>query len=279
MYTSLCVALFVVAILLQRVILQRGKPDSGAFAGGFQLLVAAVLLPIALLHDIDFSGYSAVWLPVSISVACFGMGSVVYAKALKQTEAGVFTVIFASQAVWVALFGVVVLGELMRVNHIAGSALVFASIALLVKRFDNIRASRGLVLSLLTGFIYGIAVTASSYVGRHVDVLTWTFVSFALSGLASFAVSPRGVQRLHTVFRPATLPLLLVTALLYGLGSFTMTLAYRDGPFSLVAPLRQTATIFTTLLAFAFLRDERHDATRKVAAALLCCLGAICLTR
>ena len=70
---------------------------------------------------------------------------------------------------------------------------------------------------------------------------------------------------------------MLVLAVVYALGNVAISYAYIEGPFSLVAPVRQAGIIITALLAFAFMQDERTNITRKLIAASICTFGVILL--
>ncbi len=277
LYTALCVTTLSVAVLLQRVILHRYKVDGPAFAVVFQFLVALAMLPAVLTHGFDFSGFYNMLMPIIVSGLAFGVGSVTYAQALRKVDASAFSVLFASHAVWVMLFGVVFLSERLDWLHLLGTGVIFLSIGLLVKDVRYLKPGSGFVYALFTGLLYGVAIASASYVGRHTDVLTWSLVSFVLGGLSSLLVSPKALRKARTVFTKRTLVVLLTCVVLYGLGNIAMMFAYKYGPFTLVAPLRQTGIILTTLLAVLFLRDERTDIVRKILAAITCTAGVVLL--
>ena len=192
LYTALCVTTLSVAVLLQRVILHRYKVDGPAFAVVFQFLVALAMLPAVLTHGFDFSGFDSMLMPIIVSGLAFGVGSVTYAQALRKVDASAFSVLFASHAVWVMLFGVVFLSERLDWLHLLGTGVIFLSIGLLVKDVRHLKPGSGFVYALFTGLLYGVAIASASYVGRHTDVLTWSLVSFVLGGAQFTACQPQG---------------------------------------------------------------------------------------
>ena len=279
LYIAICVVFLSAAMLLQRVLLHAHKIDSAAFAIIFQFLVAAFLVPFVLVRGIDFDGFAALWLPITISALAFGIGSVLYSKSLQRVDASAFSVFFATHAAWVMLVGIVLLHEQLMAWHVVGVALIFISILVLVKNIRSLRPDGNVLLSLLTGLVYGVAIAAASYVAKYVDTWTWSLASFVLGACGSLLVSPLAVRKTSSVFARRTALLLFVCVGLYGLGNVAMMYAYKLGPFTLVAPLRQSGILLTTVLAFLFLRDERTDVVRKLIAAVICTLGVILLVR
>lgn len=276
-YAIISVVCISFAMIIQRVLMHRHAFNASAFSSLSQFVVAAVLLPFALVHGMSFAGFGAVLPLIIISSLSFGAGSIVYYKTLRHVEASMFSVLFATSSFWVMAIGVIVLHERLNVLQIIGTVLVFASVVLLIKNLRDFRLDKGVALGLATGLIYGIAVAASAYVGRKVDVPTWTFVSFVLGGLASLAFMPKAPRSYPSMLRRAYLPMIGLFGLLYAISILCLNYAYRYGPFSLVSPLRQTGVIVTTVLALAILRDERNNIPRKIAAALLCTIGVVLL--
>lgn len=276
-YTFISVACISFSMLIQRILMHRHKFSAPAFGSLSQFVVAAILLPVALLHGMSFAGFGSVLPLIVISSAAFGVGSIVYYKTLQVVEASVFSVLFATSSFWVMMIGVIVLHEHLSLLQLIGAILVFGSVALLMKHVRSFHLDRGMLLGLTTGLLYGIAVASSAYVGRKVDVPTWAFVSFLLGGLVSLCCMPSAVRMYPNMLQQQHLPIVLSFGGLYAAGNVALAYAYRLGPFSLVSPLRQTGVIVTTLLALALLHDERNDISRKIMAALLCTAGVVLL--
>ena len=276
-YIAIAVLLLSVSILLQRIILHRYKVDDVAFAGMFQLSVATVMLPWVFANGISFAGYSSRWFAVGLCTVCFGVGSVVYAKTLKHIDASAFSVLFATQAIWIILAGIWLYNERLSWLQLAGGILVFGSIVLLSESRQVFKRRKGVVYGLITGFLFGIAIASSAYVVRNVEPITWIWFSFVLGGIGSLMVQPSKIPLCKNLIRGKVLRLLIIVAVIYALGNAAMNYAYLYGPFSLVAPIRQAGIIVTALLAFAFMRSERTNTARKLTAAAMCTFGVIVL--
>lgn len=274
-YTLACVLALSISIILQRVLIHTFKVDPYAYAAVFQTLVGLLLLVPACISGVSLSGIEHVWPFAIIAVVSFGIGHIVYAKTLQRVEASVFSVLFATHAVWVMVAGVLLLHETITAIQVLGAGLIFLSIMLLAKNIRSILRDKGTLYGLLTGVLFGIAIAAWSYVGRFTDVSSWAAISFIGSVIVVLLLKPTVVHAMKPLFAPRIILRLLLLALFYAAGSFTMLLAYKYGDFAIVSPLRQTGVIVTVLLALSFLPAERINITKKLIASAICMAGVI----
>ncbi len=275
LFTLISVLGLSVSVLLQRTLLHKHKTDPFAYATIFQAIVGILLLIPALVHGFTLAGLENYLLPSVISVICFGIGHIFYAKTLQRVEASSFSILFATQAVWTMALGMLLLHESMTWVQVAGTALIFASVAMLAKNLRKLFADRGVMYGLITGLLFGVAVYFWSYVGRYVDGMSWAAISFIATSLVVLLVRPRTLLQLRPLLRPAVFSKLWLLGIFYGLGSLTMMFAYQLGMFAIVSPLRQTSIIVTVLLALTLLPAERNHIAKKLLAAAICTVGVI----
>lgn len=273
--TLLSVLSLSVSVLLQRVLIHKDKTDPFAYAILFQGIVGIILMACAIVSGFKLPHIETVIIPAAISVILYGVGHIVYAKTLQKVEASSFSVLFATQAVWIMVLGIFLLDESISGLQIVGTLLIFASVGVLAKNIAAIFKEKGVLLGLLTGLIFGVAIYTWSYVGRFTDPISWAAISFIATSLVAFLIRPSAVKKMKPLLRPAVLTRLLCLAVFYGLGSLTMLLAYKYGSFAIVSPLRQTSIIVTVLLALAFLPAERNRVRRKLLAAIICMVGVV----
>jgi drug/metabolite transporter (DMT)-like permease len=264
-----------VSVILQRTLIHRDKTDPFAYAVVFQGIVGILLMAVAVFVGFRLPGIQALIVPAVISVLFFGIGHIVYAKTLQKVEASAFSVLFATQAIWIMVLGIMLLGESLTVLQVVGSLLIFVGVGFLVKNIASVFKDKGTLLGLLTGLMFGIAITAWSYVGRHTDTLSWAAISFIGTALVAFLVRPKSFEKMKPLLKPKVLATLILLAVFYGIGSLAMLFAYKEGSFAVISPLRQTSIIVTVLLALAFLPQERNRIRRKILAALICAVGVV----
>lgn len=274
-YTIISVLALSSSVLLQKVLLSKFKSDPYAYAVVFQGLVGVLLMTFALLVGFKLPGIETVIVPAIISIIAFGLGHIVYAKTLQVVEASAFSVLFATQAIWIMLLGILLFSESLTILQVIGAVIIFCSVGLLVKNFKVLKLDKGTALGLLTGLLFGIAITAWSYTGRHTDVISWAAISFIGTSLVAFVVRPQSAKYMKMLFGPKIILSLCLLTVFYAIGSLAMLYAYKEGTFSVVTPLRQSSIIITTLLALLFISSERNRVKRKIGAAVLCFIGVV----
>lgn len=273
--TAISVLSLSVSVLLQRILIHKDKTDPFAYAVVFQGIVGVILMSFALLYGFKLPNITNYLLPAILSIVAFGLGHIVYAKTLQMVEASAFSVLFATQAIWIMLLGIALFNETLTVMQIAGALLIFSSVGLLVKNIRSLSIDKGTSLGLLTGILFGVAITSWSYVGRHTNGLSWAAISFIGTALVAFMAKPSTVHKMAPLITGKLLPKLLLLGVLYAIGSLAMLFAYREGSFTIVTPLRQTSIIVTVLLALVFLPKERNRIRIKLTAAIICFLGVL----
>lgn len=262
-----------VSVILQKLLLSKDKINLYAYAVVFQSLVGLMLMAVAIASGFSLPNIESVWVSALVSVVAFGVGHIVYAKTLQVVEASAFSVLFATQAIWTMLFGVIMLQDELTILQVFGTLLIFASVTMLVKNIRTIRLDRGTVLGLLTGFLFGIAIANWSYVGLHTNTLSWAAISFIFTAIVTYAVKPSSAQILKSLLKRKILVKLIPLGIFYGIGSLAMIFAYKYGDFSIVTPLRQTSIVVTVLCALLLLKNERNRIAIKIAAAVVCFVG------
>lgn len=274
-FTVISVLALSSSVLLQKILLSKFKSDPYAYAVVFQGLVSVLLMFFALLVGFKLPGIEMVILPAIVSIIAFGLGHIAYAKTLQIVEASAFSVLFATQAIWIMLLGILLFNESLTILQVIGAIIIFCSVGLLVKNIKVLKLDKGTLLGLLTGLLFGIAITAWSYVGRHTDGVSWAAISFVGTSLVAFAARPQSVKHMKHLFSSKVISSLIVLTVFYAIGSLAMLYAYKEGAFSIVTPLRQSSIIITTLLALLVITSERMRVKRKLIAAALCFIGVV----
>ena len=275
LFTLISVISLSISVILQRTLLYKHKIDPFAYAMVFQAIVGVLLLIFACIHGFRLPNIEQLVVPALVSVICFGLGHIVYAKTLQKVEASAFSVLFATQAIWTMLLGILLLHESLSLLQLFGVGLIFCSVIMLAKNIRNIFYERGTMLGLITGLLFGVAIYFWSYVGRHTDGISWAAISFVATSFVVFLARPRALAAAKPLFRMPIFGILWLLGIFYGLGSITMLYAYHTGSFAVVSPLRQTSIIVTVLLALLLLPQERNRVGTKLLAAAICTLGVV----
>lgn len=134
LFTLISVLSLSISVILQRILIHKDKTDPFAYAVLFQGIVGILLMTFALFYGFHLPHIETVILPAVISIICYGVGHIVYAKTLQKVEASAFSVLFATQAVWIMILGIVLLNETMTAVQIVGTVLIFTSVVVLAKK-------------------------------------------------------------------------------------------------------------------------------------------------
>lgn len=275
LFTLISVVSLSISVILQRTLLYKHKIDPFTYAIVFQAIVGILLLVFAGIHGFRLPNIEQLAAPAIVSVICFGVGHIAYAKTLQKVEASAFSVLFATQAIWTMLLGILLLHESLSFLQLLGVGLIFCSVIMLAKNIRSIFREQGTMLGLATGLLFGIAIYFWSYVGRHTDGISWAAISFVATSLVVLLARPRALLAAKPLFQMPVFGTLWLLGIFYGLGSMTMLFAYQTGSFAVVSPLRQTSIIVTVLLALLLLPKERNRVGKKLLAAAICTLGVV----
>jgi len=271
--TAISVLTFSVSVLLRRVLLFHDKSDPIAYVIIFQGLVGILTGLYALVHGIHLPDFGKYWFAIAITTVLYALAHIVSTKAFQQLEASVFSVLFASSAIWTMIAGRFLFDDTITLTQLAGVILVFASVSVLVER-KGLKVDIGTLLGLLTGMLFGLATAGWTYVGRHADVPTWTALSFLAPSLLVLAIRPGSVLKMKPFLSGKRLSRMALLGVIFSISSLASLFAYTRGNVNLVAALQQTSIITTPLLAVAFLH-ERERLWRKGVAAVVCCAAVI----
>ncbi len=272
--TAISVITLSVSILLQRLLLHKDKSDPIAYVVIFQGLVAVLILMYAVIHGFHMPDFSKYWFAIIATVSLYGAGHIAYAKTLQQVEASIFSILFATNAIWTMFMGLFLFHEHLNSGQLFGVLLIFASVGMLAEHKKTLKFDTGIMLGLLTGLLFGFATAAWVYVGRHADAASWTALSFAGPSLVVLATHPKAVKQMKPFLSGTKLTRMALLGVLFSVSAVTLLTAYQRGNVSLVAPLQQTTIIITILLAVVFLRERKH-LWRKAAAAVVCFIGVL----
>jgi len=271
---AVSVITYSVSVLLQRILLKDEKIDSVAFSIVFQLLTGALILGYALTRGFSSPNLLPLLPNLALMTFLYGAGNVFIFKALKAIEASEFTIIFATRTVWIILAAVLFLSEQFSLVQLLGTGLILSSVVL-VSWQKGLKLSRGVLLSLAAAACFGLAFANDAFIIRNFDVPSYLGIAFIVPALAVWMVFPKSSSKMLPMLKKSFLKKLGVLSVLYATSAITIFLAYQIGRNAAqIAPLNQTSTVLTVLLAIIFL-GEKSQLTRKLIGAVLSFIGII----
>lgn len=264
-----------VLVPLQRVLLRRQETDPLTFIVVSQFITGILLVPFALASGFQLPDINKYGLIILSMFALYAGGHYLYAYTLKQVEASVFSTLLNTNVVWVVAMGYLVLQEAVQLDDVLGAVIIMASVFLLMDyRKRTVHLEKSILLGLLVGFIFGVALSMWVYVGKHSDLLSWTMMSFFGTPLLLLAVKPTVVKSAKHFFSGKLLPRMFILGVVWAVDNLASLAAYQRGNVSIIAPLLQTSAILSVLIAIIFLH-ERSRLRWKIASSIVCFIGVL----
>jgi drug/metabolite transporter (DMT)-like permease len=285
-----------VAVVLFRRVFDGDAPVSPFALNLFKNAVAILLMTGTLLvlgepPNLDRSAED--WLRlVASGVLGIGISDLLFFHALRRLGAGRLTVVECAYAPSVALFGILLLGEVPTLGDALGAALVAAGMLVMTASRPGrpgpspapaAAAGESPVVGALLGLGAMLTVAAAIIVakpafesGGLVEVALIRLVSGA-GALLIFSMPSRARRAELAVLRPSPAWRVMIPAAV--LGSWLSMLLWVGGfkytDAATAAVLNQTTTVFTLLLARVMLGEPLTG--RRVAAVALGFSGASCV--
>ena len=149
--------------LIQRSFLKDEKSDPIAYAALFQLFCGIIVGIVALILGIQIPDLSQIWLNLFLTGVLYGLATICIYKSLKEVEASVFTIIFASRAVFTILGGVVLLHESFLPVQILGAFLILLSVVFVSWTKVSMKFQIGEYFAFAAALLFSIAIINDAF--------------------------------------------------------------------------------------------------------------------
>ena len=222
------------------------------------------------------------WLAIVVSAIFVAAMNGLLARASSRGDISVVGAVFALSPVFTVIPDAILSGTLpsplgwlglaLAVTGtvtLSGGAGVVARLRALFARRDALDA---LGAAILLGVVASIDRWAALALGPPTYLLYSHGVTAALAGTIALVTTPAGVR---AGFRPANLVTLVGHGLLGVTGTGLQTTALTSAPAAYVNAVRRMSAVIAVVLGSTMFREPEPG--RRLAAALLACLGAACL--
>ncbi len=238
------------------------------------LLVSVLALVYALVTQrLAFPGWWPILLAAGAGIIDSTFGGIFYLLAMERTSAHQTTTLSSTAPLWGVLGAVLVLGEPLLWEIVAGAVLVIVGAIFLTKRGTKgePKALLGAGFALITGILWGFAETVPAKLALQAGMSPETLLLvFALSGaLGMFALLP--ILRPRIPRRVERRGILFVVLSATGgafLGWLLWLHALNMAPASVISPIRGSTLLFAFVYSVLFLK-ERPTARALVGIALV----------
>lgn len=263
------------SIILQRILLKDEKSDPVAYSIIFQLLVGTLIGIYALFHGFKIPNLIPILPNLVLMTILYGAANILIFSSLKLIEASEFTIIFSSRSLWTIFGAILFLGEHFSIRQAIGTILILTSITLISWKTHKLKFNRGMLFSLVAAVVFGLAFVNDAFIIRNFDVPSYLFIAFIMPAFVIWVLNPGSTLRMRSLLRKNTMKKLGLFGILYAVSTVTIFLAYQVGRNAAqIAPLNQTSTVLTVLLAIIILK-EKENLLKKLIGAVLSLIGVI----
>ncbi len=267
-----------ISTVLIRNIVSKEKSDPISFAIFFQIIAGLVVGFFALYKGINIIGFNAIIPNLLLMVLLYAFSNFFKFKALKQTDASKYVVIFQAHMIIPVIFAIVILGESFSIWQGIGALLILAGATIVTDGKINFKREKGEVYSVITTILFGLAIANDFFILKTVDPYTFTVVSLLAPAILLSAIYPTSFKNTKYILKSKDVLKQIIAGALFGLMVLTAYIAYKVGNnAAIISPLSQTSTILTIILGVIFL-GERENLPKKLLGGILSILGVIIVT-
>ncbi len=255
------VILYSVSVLLQRLLLKDDKSESISFSIIFQLGVALVtaILVFVMQGKIPLPDFSKISWSVLTMTLLYALANIFIFKALKETEASRFTVIFSGKTLFAAIGASLLFQELLTPVQWIGAVLIIVGIVIITMKKSGKKLNMGDLYALLAAILFGLANTNDRFLVKFFDPYTYVVIGFLLPGFAIALMYPKKLKLLKTYARKSFLFKMTFLCLLYGLSAVTFFAALQITPnSSQLFSINSFGAIITVILSILVLKEKDH---------------------
>lgn len=262
--------------VFQRFVLKNNTTNPVAYAVWFQFLTGILLSIYALLHGFILPDNLLSLLPNLILVSVFyGLMSIFIFKAMQQTEASIFTILFNSRVIITVLGAVILLNNPFTAKQILGTILILASVIAVSFKKEKLQFKKGEIYSLLAGFFLACGVINDSMILKSFDVATFSAIAFIIPGFFIWVINPKSTSKILALPKDKFFPRLGLMGLIYGTAYTTYNFAYNSSQNAAkIAAIFPISSVITVLISMILLK-ERQRMLIKLLAAIISFTGVL----
>lgn len=266
---------FSVARLMQRALLKDSRHDPVTYSICFQFLVALIILPIALFNNFTIPPLSAIWPQLILMSVLYGTASVFFYLALKQTQISEVMIIAATGPIWTTITSIIFLGDRTSFLKIIGVMLAVIGVAFVFYQKRKFTFHKGHFCAFLSILFFGMGLTNDSFLLRHFNQTTYSFLYYFLPGVFIVLINPKKILHIKIFIIKNSSLGFFIPAVLSAVGSLLVNTSFQMGvQVSQVSVMLQLSPIFTIALGAIFL-NERENLMRKLIGGIIVVIGVL----
>jgi len=262
--------------ILQRIILRENRSSPIAFSILFQLVVAGMVGLFGFLFtDMSLPNLIPMSPRLILLAVLYALASIFSFKALKETEASKYSILFTSRTIVAVVCSSIFLQQNLGLRQGVGALLILVSAVLVTIHQERFKLERGDIYTLIAAALAGIAVVNDKILVSSLPVYPFVTLAFLLPALLIVLARPKEVVHIKYFLGKRTLLKTLFFCSFFAAGAITYyTALQRTTNLPQATTINTTSVILTALLSIIFLK-ETSFLKRKLLGALLSFIGLI----
>ncbi|MDE2589920.1 MAG: DMT family transporter, partial [Patescibacteria group bacterium] len=270
-FAALNIVFFSLSTLMQRVLIKEGKSRPITYTIFFNLFTGIVLLLIGLFTHVLVFPVLTIQLVFFLLLAIFlyAFGNLFTFKALKQTEASKFTLIFATRVVFTILVAILFLSESFGIKEVIGTIFVFTGIVLVSHTSKKFHFNKGDLYGIIAAMCIGFANANARFLLHSLSIFPYMLIVFFGPVVVLSLIYPQEAKQGNLFLKKKALSGMALLGIIYAIANIGFFQAIKTGPsVSLVSVVILTSVIVTVILSILFLK-ERDNMWKKLLGALI----------
>lgn len=254
--------------LIQRTFIKQDESDPIAYATLFQLFCGFIMVIIAAIFGIHIPDLRPLALNLLLVPVFYGLATLFIYKSLKNVEASIFTILFASRAIWIILGGVLLLREVFLPVQILGTVLILGSV-IMVSWSKSVRFQRGEYFALLAASLFALGTVNDTFILKVMDPTTYLGYSFLAPGIFIWLINWKKSKLIFKTMTTKASKNIWIISIVYSISALGFYWAYTVGRnIAQIASIYQISTITTIVFAVLLLKERDHLLRKLIATAI-----------
>jgi uncharacterized membrane protein len=254
------------------------KEDSLSYAFIWHILSSIFFLPFFII-EFNLPKQHFAWMLVILSSILWAIVAYSGFKAYSHLEVSIKTPLGKSKMLFVLLFSVIFLKEILTLEKILGTILVFVGIIVLTykkeKRFGDLK-NKGGKLTLISAFLMSIVLLVDKYATNFFNPGMYSFLVYFLPAIVIFPFVSNKKTELKSIFKNR-FSTTITTTLLGAAYYYLLLKAFKLAEASTVVPIVELSTLIAVFGGVKFLK-ESEEIPKKIIATIIVIIGAILLS-
>lgn len=252
--------------------------DSLSYAFIWHVLTSLIFLPFFII-EFSLPTQGLAWVLVIISSVLWTLVAYFGFKAYSTLEVSVKVPIGQSRLLFALLLSVVFLKEVLTIEKILGTILVFIGLIIIKykkgKKFGLLK-DKGVIYTLISSLLTAVVLLIDKFSGQFFNPVVYSFLVYFLPAIIISPFVLKKKKEIKSILKKRFSATLGATVLGSGYYYFLLR-AYQHAEASVVIPIVELGTVFAVIGGIIFLK-ERKNILRKVIASLLVIVGALLLS-